>query len=541
MRFDDMLTTVMAVPPTDAVSRQIVWRQLVDILAQERRVGDPELERRAFVSLDTLRAEVAPVVRASTAGSVAHRTTSPDLVRYFALDDPGIAAEMLRHARLSADQWCSLIAEMPTTSRSLLRGRRDLPARVTAALAAYGSADFALPAPNSPIEETHSGSGVTQIADVVARIEAFRARKAHDEDIQNHSAKTTTFELETDSEGHVNFTSARPREPIIGLNLAVAGEQWLSGVDGYAAGAFRGRSPFRGARLQIGGQSSVAGDWRLDGDPIFDPSTGRFLGYRCIARQPLAHEHAIVPEQGPSADNLRQLVHELRTPLNAILGFAEMIERELLGPIDASYRTRAAQIRSDGARLLTAIEDIDLAARLDTAQTESASLAFLDLAALLTVVGREMASLSDQRHVHLRVIRPAGSLNIVGDQPALHRLLSRLFSLLLGLADAGETLIATVNRDDNRVKMAITRPQRVQGFDEQTLLNEGNEALEGTEGAPLLGLAFGLRLLTSLAAAINVKFIVEADAFVLILVAAQDSASTLQRGILHHDDERLPS
>jgi len=535
-----MLITVMAAVPADAVSRQIVWRQLVDILAQERPSGDAELQAEAYAWLESLRAEVSPVVRASVARSVAQRTTDANIVRYFALDDPSIAAEMLRHANLSTDAWHKLINEIPPASRSLLRTRRDLAPEVVAALAAYRSADFILAGPSAPVDSA-APAGATAIADVVARIEAFRARKAEAAQVPTEIAISSTFELETDADGIVNFTSAQPRAAIIGLNLSVAGEQWLSGVDGYAAGAFRGRSGFRAAHLQVGGQSNIAGDWRLDGDPIFEPASGRFLGYRCVARRPLAHERAASPEADTSAESLRQLVHELRTPLNAILGFAEMIERELLGPIDASYRARATRIRADGARLLTAIEDVDLAARLEGAPPEMASSSAVDLAALLTLVGRDLSSLTDLRQLHLRVVRPAEILTVDGDPSALHRLLSRLLSLLLGLAEKNETLTAHAYREHATIVVTVTRPRRLEGYTEQALLSEGHLGNEDSDDAPLLGLGFGLRLINSLATALNVKFRIMDGAFALILAAVQDSPAVRQRISISHDDERLPS
>jgi len=540
VRFDDMLITVMAAAPADAVSRQIVWRQLVDILAQERPSGDAELQAKAFASLESLRAEVSPVVRASVARSVAQRTNDANIVRYFALDDPSIAAEMLRHANLSTDAWHKLINEIPPASRSLLRARRDLAPEVVAALAAYQSADFILAGPSAPADSA-APAGATAIADVVARIEAFRARKAEVAPSSAEMPTASTFELETDADGIVNFTSAQPRAAIIGLNLSVAGEQWLSGVDGYAAGAFRGRSGFRAAHLQVGGQSNIAGDWRLDGDPIFEPTNGRFLGYRCVARRPLAHERAAPPEADTSAESLRQLVHELRTPLNAILGFAEMIERELLGPIDASYRARATQIRADGARLLTAIEDVDLAARLDSAPPEVAPSTSVDLSALLTLVGRELSSFTDMRQLHFRVVRPTDNLMVESDQSALHRLLSRLLSLLLGLAEKNETLTAHAYREDANIMVTVTRPHRLAEYTERALLSEGRIGNDDTYDAPLLSLGFGLRLINSLATALNVKFRIGDDSFALILTAAQDSPAMRQRITISHDNERFPS
>src|SRR3546814_5740753 len=51
--------------------------------------------------------------------------------------------------------------------------------------------------------------------------------------------------------------------------------------------------------------------------------------------------------------------HELRTPLSAIIGFAEMIERQAMGPIgNVKYSDYAADIRESGQHLLGIINDI---------------------------------------------------------------------------------------------------------------------------------------------------------------------------------------
>src|SRR6266567_2928671 len=56
---------------------------------------------------------------------------------------------------------------------------------------------------------------------------------------------------------------------------------------------------------------------------------------------------------------LAMVSHELRTPLNAIIGFSEMMQRELLGPIDnAKYQTYVEDIHASGMHLLGIINDI---------------------------------------------------------------------------------------------------------------------------------------------------------------------------------------
>lgn len=63
---------------------------------------------------------------------------------------------------------------------------------------------------------------------------------------------------------------------------------------------------------------------------------------------------------------LATMSHELRTPLNAIIGFSEIIENELLGPVETrQYCDYAHDINESGRHLLTLINDILDVARLE--------------------------------------------------------------------------------------------------------------------------------------------------------------------------------
>jgi signal transduction histidine kinase len=67
---------------------------------------------------------------------------------------------------------------------------------------------------------------------------------------------------------------------------------------------------------------------------------------------------------------LANMSHELRTPLNAIIGFGEMIEGEILGPIGlGAYRDYAEHIHDSGRHLLSLVEDM-----LDLSKIEAGKL-----------------------------------------------------------------------------------------------------------------------------------------------------------------------
>jgi two-component system cell cycle sensor histidine kinase PleC len=66
---------------------------------------------------------------------------------------------------------------------------------------------------------------------------------------------------------------------------------------------------------------------------------------------------------------LANMSHELRTPLNAIIGFAEVIQKQLMGPLgNARYAEYVEDILSSGQHLLSLINNI-----LDMSKIESGS------------------------------------------------------------------------------------------------------------------------------------------------------------------------
>jgi len=82
-----------------------------------------------------------------------------------------------------------------------------------------------------------------------------------------------------------------------------------------------------------------------------------------------ARERAEAADRAKSAF-LATMSHELRTPLNAIIGFSEIMERMMFGPLPERYHAYSKLIRSSGDHLLAIINDILDLAKLQSGRME---------------------------------------------------------------------------------------------------------------------------------------------------------------------------
>ncbi|MDZ7282237.1 hypothetical protein N4G62_09380 [Sphingomonas sanguinis] len=362
-----------------------------------------------------------------------------------------------------------------------------------------------------------------EIADLVARIDAFNQRREEVTGATQNDAGPAHFDFETDANGLILGVEGVTRGPLVGVSIAETAMQGLAQFDGVAMGAFRRRSGFRDARLEIGGSSAAAGSWRVSAMPFFDPASGRYAGYRGSGRRPRRDEMANVVEAAPetsSSDSLRQLVHELRTPANAVAGFAELIESELLGPVAPVYRDRASAIRAMAADLLASVEDLDTAARIEGHVLELRPT-IVPLAPLIQRVLAELRPLAELRRAEIRFDPSSATLSALADDRACERLLTRLFSVLLSNCVVGERLSASLSADQGMAALRIDRPLALTVEADAALLSEAGDE-EQRDGAPLLGTGFSLRLIDKLGAEMGGGLTIGLHRVVLALPIAED-------------------
>ena len=190
---------------------------------------------------------------------------------------------------------------------------------------------------------------------------------------------------------------------------------------------------------------------------------------------------------------LATMSHELRTPLNAIMGFSEVMERELLGPIgNDTYREYSHNIYSSGNHLLQIINEI-----LDLSRIEAGRYDLHEETVQLTDIAEDC-----QRLVKIRA--DAKGLQIIedfeshlpqiwADPRALRQICLNLLSNGLKFTPKGGRITITVMSTEDGGQMLSVRdtgpgipkdeiPRVLQAF------GQGSLAHESAEGGTGLGL-----------------------------------------------------
>jgi signal transduction histidine kinase len=139
------------------------------------------------------------------------------------------------------------------------------------------------------------------------------------------------------------------------------------------------RRPFRDQAVKIADSGGETHHVLLSGLPIYCPTSGDFLGFRGTAQdisELQRREQALLRAKEAAefanrskSEFLASMSHELRTPLNAIIGFSDIMQDEMLGPIgNARYKGYATDISDSAGHLLELINDILDAAKIEAGQ-----------------------------------------------------------------------------------------------------------------------------------------------------------------------------
>ena len=132
------------------------------------------------------------------------------------------------------------------------------------------------------------------------------------------------------------------------------------------------------------------------------------------------------------------LGHDLKSPLNAVIGFADVMDAEIRGPMPEAYKDYPGLIRESGEALLRLVEDM-LGYAKSEAGTYELDLAPMDIAASGESVLRQSQPAADKAGVALRMKCDAEVLALA-DAGAIRRIWDNLVSNAIKYSAAGDTV-----------------------------------------------------------------------------------------------------
>ncbi|OCJ02853.1 PAS domain-containing sensor histidine kinase [Agrobacterium sp. 13-626] len=193
---------------------------------------------------------------------------------------------------------------------------------------------------------------------------------------------------------------------------------------------------------------------------INDLSASRQILERQKAELSTANTNYLAEKERAEAANkaksefLANMSHELRTPLNAILGFSEILQDQMFGPLGSSrYNEYAKDIHDSGKHLLNVINDI-----LDMSKIEAGHIKLscekIDLAPLIEECLRLTSIPAACKNIHVEQSISSG-IKLTADRRAMKQILLNLLSNSVKFTNNGGRIAVRTRKVDDAVVLTI--------------------------------------------------------------------------------------
>ena len=152
---------------------------------------------------------------------------------------------------------------------------------------------------------------------------------------------------------------------------------------------------------------------------------------------------------------LANMSHELRTPLNAIIGFSELMQQGLFGPLGSErYEEYATDINGSGKYLLGVINDI-----LDMSKIEAGQFSLdreeIDLCPLIKETVRVISLQAAEKSINVET-RIADTMRVYADRRAIKQIAVNLLSNAVKFTPEGGKVTVRGRLRENHIHLMIS-------------------------------------------------------------------------------------
>ena len=258
-----------------------------------------------------------------------------------------------------------------------------------------------------------------------------------------------------------------------------------------ASGKMRGEIPFDDRQDEIGQFARALKIFR-------DSTLDRMRLEKALLDSRVAQETAETSSRVKS-EFLANMSHELRTPLNAVIGFSDIMQQQVKGPLSPTYQEYATLINESGIHLLNLVSDI-----LDLAKIEAGKFRIdaheMDLVEIIDLCLRLTQRRAEEGDIKLVKTVQQAALPITADARACKQILLNLLSNAVKFTRRGGIVEISAAIHGERVILKV-RDTGI-GIPAELLPRIGN-AFEQGSNDPMLareGTGLGLALVKALVA-----------------------------------------
>ncbi|HEX9507924.1 MAG TPA: ATP-binding protein, partial [Myxococcales bacterium] len=194
---------------------------------------------------------------------------------------------------------------------------------------------------------------------------------------------------------------------------------------------------------------------------------------------------------------LANMSHELRTPLNAVIGFSELLEQEMFGPLSSRQKEYVQNILASGQHLLSLVNDV-----LDISKVEAGRMELVrewtSLAQVTESVDRILQSLARKKRLTLKLSLPEDLPDVFIDPIRMKQVLYNLLANGIKFTPEGGVVGLTVHLEASQLHLSVDDTGIGIPADQLSRLFQPFEQIGNRAGGEHEGTGLGLALTKSL-------------------------------------------